>query len=77
MPVLVATFRRLLNEAEPGLEEQLHSIGFSPAHCAIQWMVTGFVNVLDVEEVCHSLYQHCSNGKFQELLENQWRCSHP
>lgn len=51
MPVLVATFQRLLNEAEPDLEAHLHSVGFSPAHCAIKWMVSGFVNALDVEEV--------------------------
>lgn len=51
MPVLVATFRMLLNEAEPGLEAQLHSVGFSPAHCAVRWMACGFVDVLDVEEV--------------------------
>lgn len=60
MPVLVATFRSLLNEAEPGLETHLHSVGFSPAECALKWMVSGFVNVLDVEEVCtatqHLLY---------------------
>lgn len=51
MPVLVATFRSLLNEAEPGLEAHLHSVGFSPSECALKWMVSGFVNVLDVEEV--------------------------
>lgn len=51
MPVLVATFRSLLNEAEPGLEAHLHSVGFSPSECALKWMVSGFVSVLDVEEV--------------------------
>lgn len=51
MPVLIATFRSLLNEAEPDLEAHLHSVGFSPTHCAIKWIVSGFVNVLEVEEV--------------------------
>jgi hypothetical protein len=55
MPVLVATFQMLLNEAEPELEAHLHSVGFSPVDCAVRWMVWGFVDVLDVEEV-HASY---------------------
>lgn len=56
MPVLVTTFRWLLKEVEPGLESHLHSVGFSPAECAMKWMASGFVNVLDVEEVRSAAY---------------------
>jgi hypothetical protein len=71
MPVLVATFQMLLNEAEPELEAHLHSVGFSPVDCAVRWMVWGFVDVLDVEEV------HASYLPFARCLSPPRCCMQP
>jgi hypothetical protein len=51
MPLLAATFLKLLEDLEPQLAMHLCSIGCPPLAIAVPWLSTAFADVLPVQEV--------------------------
>ncbi|KAJ3402034.1 hypothetical protein HDV05_008787, partial [Chytridiales sp. JEL 0842] len=51
LPSLCATFESFLKQLDPLIPFHLNSISVDPLKFATEWMVTGFVWVLDVEQV--------------------------